>query len=75
MLKVMKTGRAVYNPLEEKEETQPKEKMESTAGAFSYDKYGQCPRCSQQMTKALILNNEQVLWCNTCRISQPEKES
>lgn len=44
--------------------------MEATAGAMSLEIEGQCPKCQQQMGTAIAMN-EEVYYCDNCRVSLP----
>lgn len=44
--------------------------MEATAGAMRLDVEGQCPKCQMQMGVATAMN-EQVYYCDNCRVSLP----
>ena len=53
-------------------ESSNKEQMESTS--MDNNTYGQCPKCQGPMAPVKIANNEDVIWCNGCRVSSPVKE-
>jgi len=46
-------------------------KMESTS---MESKYAECPKCHGAMKPVKIINDEDVIWCNGCRVSSPIKE-
>lgn len=46
--------------------------MESTS--MNNDQYGICPKCKGPMSDVKIADNEDVIWCDKCRVSSPVKE-
>lgn len=69
-------ARKIFNPLQAiaqaataADESEPAE-MKSTSSVQNI-KVGICPKCDEDMTRAVIANDETVFYCEGCRVSTP----
>lgn len=70
-------SRKIFNPLHQLSATASAEieedakgEMQSTSSVRN-TKIGVCPKCDDDMGRAVIANNETVYYCEACRVSTP----
>lgn len=64
----MSGNRAIFNPLTALASADPE--MVAQASVQNID-IGVCPKCNEQMIRAVIANNEEVFYCEADRVSTP----
>lgn len=62
--------REIFNPLMATAGDAPEEKQSATASVSNVN-VGVCPKCGQNMTRAVIANNDTVFYCEADRVSTP----
>jgi predicted nucleic acid-binding Zn ribbon protein len=61
----------IFNPLDDLKIEPQKPSMVSTS--LSNDSYGVCPKCNKYMTPTKLINDEEAIWCESCRVTSPIK--
>lgn len=62
--------RVIFNPLMATAADEPEEKQAATASVSNIN-VGVCPKCGQNMIRAVIANNDSVFYCEADRVSTP----
>lgn len=63
--------RVIFNPLAANNTSQSSDQKQEATASMQNTKVGICPKCDDNMTRAVIANNDSVFYCEACRVSTP----
>lgn len=63
--------RVIFNPLAVNNVSQSSGEQQVATASMQNTKVGICPKCDENMTRAVIANTDTVFYCEACRVSTP----
>jgi formamidopyrimidine-DNA glycosylase len=63
--------RTIFNPLAASNVSQSSDVKQEATASMQNTKVGICPKCDENMTRAVIANQDTVFYCEACRVSTP----
>jgi hypothetical protein len=67
----MTIKRTIFNPLAQTNTSQSSAEPHEATAAVQNVQVGVCPKCNDNMSRAVIANNDSVFYCEACRVSTP----